>query len=229
MWGKRKQLIIASAVAGLLAAAAPALEAIAGDTSSPFGKVNQLDSLQEQIDALRRELRDSPKPQSPKNLSGDYALLANLDCMYDTPAFAPNLTVSPPGPHFFIGTQHQTLFGTIHYNADGTASETLAGMGVSDQPFQGAAPISTYTVSCSPTYVMNADGSFIQTRTGCTSTGSDGTITNVSGTVTLQGRVSNGGKILLLAGITPSLETVSNSSGSRERVCTRNMVATKIK
>jgi len=215
MWAKRKQLIIATAVVGLLAAAAPALEAVAGETSSPFGQGNPLDNLQGQIDRLNSQI-NAP---SPRTLTGDYAWLANLDCMFKPSS-------SDTIPRF---TQHMTLFGTVRYDGRGGATENVSGMSVSNTPTLDVDKIvGTFTASCPIKYTVNADGSFIQTRTGCTSTNPDGSTTAVSGNVQLQGRISNGGKMLLLAGITPTVETLVNSGGTHYRVCTRSIVATKI-
>jgi hypothetical protein len=212
MWAKRKKLIIATAVVGLLAAAAPALEAVAGETSSPFGQGNPLDNLQGQVDRLNSQI-NAP---TPRTLTGDYAWFANLDCMFKPESGTPF-------------TQHMTISGTVHYNGNGTATENINGMLVSNITSQF--PVGTFTSTCPLTYAVNADGSFTQTRTGCTSTNGDGSTTTVSGNVQLQGRISNGGRMLLLAGITPNIEALANSNSpnvTNHRVCTRSIVATKI-
>jgi hypothetical protein len=231
MWRKRKQLIIATAVVGLLAAGAPALDVLA-QSVSPFGKGNPLDNLQAQVDSLNRQLQDSLNRPMPTNLKGDYAVLGNLDCMVDTPAFGPNLQLIV-GPSGGAATQHQTLIGTEHYNGDGTGTETLSGMIVTDVPFNGAFPIGTFNItSCRFTYAVNpADGTFSATRlAGCVAKLGDGSTTTLNSDVKLTGRITNGGKMLLIAGITPAVEKFENSvTGSHERVCTRSVVATKIK
>ncbi len=232
MWRKRKQLIIATAVVGLLAAAVPAMEVVAGETTSPFGKADPLSSMQEQIDTLKGQLRDSISPRSPTHLSGDYAVLGNMDCMVDSPGFGPNLSVNAVQGQSNAAAQHQTFIGTKHYNGDGTGTETLSGMVVASVPFNGAFPIGTFTVaSCNFRYAANADGTFTETRlAGCIATGGDGSTTTSESDVKLHGRISNGGTTLLLGGITPAVERfVNTNSGAHERVCTRNNIATKIK
>lgn len=231
MWEKRKQLIIATAVVGLLAAGAPALEALA-QSAAPFGKGNPLDNLQAQVDSLNSQLRDSLNRPTPTNLTGDYAVLGNMDCMVDSPGFGPNLSVNAVQGQSNAAAQHQTFIGTKHYFGDGTGTETLSGMVVASVPFNGAFPIGTFTVaSCNFRYAVNADGTFTETRlAGCIATGGDGSTTTSESDVKLHGRISNGGKTLLLGGITPAVERfVNTNSGAHERVCTRNNIATKIK
>lgn len=221
MFRKRKQLIIATAVVGLLAAAAPAMEAVAGGATSPFGQGNPLDYLQVQIDALNSQLR----PPTPTNLTGDYATLGHLDCMFETTAFGSGLTVTP-----FAFTQSITVVGTIHYDGRGNATETARSLFVSNLTSQGASPVGTSSTSICPfTYAVNADGTFTQTRMDCILTNGDGTTTTLpANNFQMQGRIADGGKMLLIAVTTPTVETLINSGGSHQRVCTRSIVATKI-
>lgn len=231
MWGKRKQLIIATAVIGLLAAGAPALDVLA-QSASPFGKGNPLDNLQAQVDSLNRQLQALLNSTTPTSLTGDYAVFGNIDCVNYGPEFGPNLSVNLNTNNAAV-TQHQTLVGTIHYDGHGNATEVASGMTLSDLSFPNALPISTYTVSCPVTYAVNTDGTFTQSRTSCSAIGTatNGAISTITltGNVQLQGRIVNGGKMLFLAGITPDVESLTNSvHGNSQRVCTRSSVATKI-
>jgi hypothetical protein len=135
MCGQRKQLIVATAIVGLLAAGAPALEALA-QSASPFGKGNPLDNLQAQVDSLNRQLQDSLNRPTPTNLTGDYAVLGNLDCMVDSPGFGPNLSVNAVSGESGAAVQHQTYIGTKHYNGDVTGTETFSGMIVANDGVQ---------------------------------------------------------------------------------------------
>lgn len=223
MW-KRKQLIIAIAVVGLVAAVAPAWKAVAA-SASPFGQGNPLHSLQGQIDSLKNQLQGALNPPSPTNLTGDYATLTNVDCMYNTAPFGSNFTVISNN---FTFTAHRTNFGTIHYNGNGTATQTESSMGVNGYTSQGKSPIVMSTHTCPVTYTVNADGTFTQVREGCINSG--GPSSKVEGNIQLQGRISNGGKMLLLAGIIPAVETLTNRDTGVliYWVCTRSIVATKI-
>lgn len=217
MWVKRKQLIVATAVAGLLAAAVPVWNAVAAGIASPFGQGNPLDSLQGQIDSLKSQLQGALSPPTPTTLNGDYASLTNVSCT--------TVTTSPTGTVTGSGfTQHQTLFGTIQYNGSGGGTRTATGMNVNSGGF------GTSSSSCPVTYSVNADGTFTHTRLGCTSIGGNGVTTTIQGDVPMKGRILNGGRTLFIAGITPVVETLTRSDGSppSQRVCTRSIVANKI-
>jgi hypothetical protein len=230
MWRKRKQLIIATSVVGLLAAAAPALTALA-QSASPFGTGNPLDSLQNQIDTLKTQLQGLLNPPSPRNLTGDYAVVGNVDCVGYGPEFGPNLSVNLTIAGAAT-TYHQTFVGTMHYDGHGNGTEALSGMKVSESTNLNALPIDTFTATCPFTYAVSADGTYTETRPSCNtiSTLTNGTTVTVTltGNVRLQGRIVNGGKMLLFAGIEPDLETLTLLNGQSQRVCTRSSVATKI-
>jgi hypothetical protein len=228
MWTKRKTLIIATAVVGVLGAAIPALMALAGNTSSPFGQGNPFDNLQGEINRLNDRLQDALYPRPLTRLTGDYVAFANADCMMDGPAFGPGLTVNGSAEN-----RHQTSVEMIHYNGDGTGTITIHGMNVSYNNVQGASPIFEFAGTCDiVSVVVKADGSFTQERGACTtiSTFPDGrtTPTNTEGTVRSQGHIVNGGKMLFFAGIVPSAEESISPAGTRQKVCTRSSVATKI-
>lgn len=220
MWGKRKKLIIATAVAGLLTASVPVWYAVAAGTASPFGQGNPLDNLQAQIDSLKDQLQGSSNPPSLATLNGDYAAIETAYCSNVISSGTGTLT----GNGF---TQHQTHFGTIHYNGNGTGNREFKNMNVNSN---GTPPYRTTTSTCDISYTVNADGTFTYTKiSGCISYESNGTITTILGDVPMQGRILNGGKTLFIAGLTPAVETLNRSDQTTsQRVCTRSVVATKI-
>jgi hypothetical protein len=224
MWEKRKKLIVATAVVGLMAVAAPALKAVA---ASPFGSGNPLDALQGQIDRLAYQIQELLNPPLPSILTGDYSVLGSFDCIFQPGGFAGSSTAPTLKAGAFA--QHITTIGSIHFNGDGTALQTTKEMAV-NIPGVGLSPTFARDHSCTYTSVSavnTVDGTFTLSRPVCM-----GSLTEIQ----LEGRIGNGGKTLLLAGITPTVETVNftNPDGTipahpHQRSCTRSSVATKIK
>lgn len=224
MWGKRKQLVIATAVAGVLAASVPVWNAVAAGTASPFGQGNPLDYLQEKIDSLENQLQAALNPPTPTTLTGDYAALTTVSCAQVIPSPSPSGSELLTGSGF---TQHQTLIGTIHYNGNGAGTREARSMNVNSA---GTPPFGTTSSTCAIRYTVNADGTFTHTKlSGCLALGGNGVNTTIYGDVPMEGRILNGGKMLLIAGIIPAVETlVRNDGTSSQRVCTRSIVANKI-
>ena len=248
MPNKRKQLAALTIVAGLLAA--PVTNTFA-QSISPFGKGNPIELLAEQIDRLESRVRELEIPPIPKSLSGRYSVTTTGLCLdlwgkdstwngIDFEAWKAQGAINN-NTWRAVGVTRIRLFTTTSTEdytpssilGEGTAIDRGDGKTIyifdeQTVPTTGPNPTTSMLMirseNCNSTYKMSQlnDGTFTKTTTSCTNT-------PWSSQFTLQGRVFDGGKTLILTSTTPvwEQERMQPNSGV-ERVCSRTQTARQI-
>jgi hypothetical protein len=159
-------------------------------------------------------------------LRGTFSVTAGQTCLLTIGGFNPDLT---PTDFSFITTT--TSVGTAVFNGDGTASETLQEVSVTEPPLASG---SSDTASFKFTYQVNADRTVTAAVDGAV-TGQ--TLTGVSAgqTFTLTNTAPSTGHLSLDLGSVnsavtdPVIETISFSGGvTLQRICTRTGMAIKV-
>jgi hypothetical protein len=177
---------------------------------------------------------------APQNLKGDYAFTSSSACIAVAP---PNTFNSVNGgftPHSNTAglEDNQVTFGessategvkTFLGNGNGTNKSSSMSITFPAKNEGAGSSDSTYPF----TYKVNLDGTWTQqegTTNGTVTTGPrKGQTFTVTGVPVFTGRISQDGKTLTLASLTPGVETVTYSNGNVQlRVCHRSTVLTSI-
>jgi hypothetical protein len=158
-------------------------------------------------------------------LRGTFSVTIGQTCLLTIGGFNPDLT---PTDFSFITTT--TSVGTAVFNGDGTGSETLQEVSVTEPPVASG---SSDTASFKFTYQVNADRTVTAAVDGAV-TGQILTGVNAGQTFTLTNTAPSTGRLSLdllslNSAVTDSvIETISFSGGStQQRICSRSSVAIK--
>jgi len=126
--------------------------------------------------------------------------------------------------------------GIRTFNGDGTGTFKSTSVSINPPPTPGFLPgASSSNSSASFTYKVNADGSFTVTNAPGTDKGTvltgprKGQTFTVDNVPTATGLISENGKTLTTAGLTPGVETITYSNGNvYYRICHRSRVYIKL-
>jgi hypothetical protein len=167
------------------------------------------------------------------NLKGAYGFTGTGGCLHSTTGFDSNLQALGPSR---LGSSAVEGIRTFNGDCTGTVKGTEVQITGTRTPPGGTPPhAESINFSFSFTYTVNGDGSwktdivpgtFMGTNVTGPVSGQTFTIANFP---TLTGLISQDGKTLTLAGLTPTVETTTRSDGTvRTRICHRSRVLIKL-
>ena len=169
---------------------------------------------------------------SPHHLKGTYGFTGTDACLYAPAGF--NAKLQPVGTAFWSSSN--AVEGIRTFNGNGTGTFKNSSMGITVPPTPGFLPsANSSTSSASFTYTVNADGSFTSQNVPGTDKGTVATGPRAGQTFTLNnvppatGLISENGKTLTTAILTPGVEIQTFSNGDIEqRICHRSRVYIKL-
>jgi hypothetical protein len=167
----------------------------------------------------------------PRHLKGTFGFTGSDACLYSPAGF--NARLQPLGPNW---SSSNAVEGIRTFNGNGTGTVQNASMGITVPPTPGFPPsASSSKGSLSFTFTVNPDGTFTTNNVPGTNVGTILTGPRSGQTFTLEnvpagtGLISDNGKTLVAATLTPGVETQVFSNGDIEhRICHRSRVYTKL-
>jgi hypothetical protein len=168
-------------------------------------------------------------------LKGTYSFTGTGVCLYAFGAPFDSNFLAPINGYYSV---YSDSAGTVTYNGDGTATFQQTTLAIRLPPqlnvFQPGASSNRSTSSF--TYTLNGDGTFTSNNVPGTFKGAFLSPPSVAGQTftlenlpTLTGQISDNGKTITEADLSPKVQTVISQNGSiQNRICTNSRVLTKV-